>query len=63
MIPPYILSSVTQIPIYKILGEEVCEFMNSMEVCAGLKNALGGFFMCVYRMILMEKPHIAMNVR
>ena len=63
MILPYALSCITQIPVYEILGEGACEFLNSMEVCAGLKNALGGFFMCVYRMILMEKPQIAMNIR
>jgi hypothetical protein len=59
--PFYIWSSGS--PLFEILGETACWVMNSLHVCRGLKSTLGGFFMAVYRLILMKRPNIAMNVR
>ena len=59
--PFYIWSSAS--PLIEILGETSCWVLKSLQVCKGLKSALGGFFMAVYRLILMKKPNIAMNVR
>ena len=40
-----------------------CFFMQSLVLCKGLKMVLGGFFIAIYRFILMRIPNVVMNIK
>ena len=48
--------------IHDIFGTP-CFFMQSLVLCKGLKMVLGGFFIAIYRFILMRIPNVVLNIK
>ena len=57
------LATLNRGPLHQMLQGTPCIVTRSLFHCRALKVALGGFFMSVYRIILMRRPDIAMSVK